>query len=714
MSPSGTDEADGSEFSPFLTIVRARDQVRTVNVDQSGDIYVYLYGGDYRLEETIVFGVEDSGTNNHRIRYQAYPGESPVLHGSTRVTGWTAHEGTIYRASLERDTKMRNLYVNDSRAFMASKRVTSNGGYGTYSVTEGQASWAWRSGTGHDAIRYAARDLPEIPNNQDDLEIINGTTWNENIVTVRAIQTVDADRVLLLQQPYGAIAQLPGWNAGFSVEGTHTIVNAYQFLSEPGTFFFDKTAHTLYYVPRPGEDMSTAVVEAPRLERLISVAGRSRDERVQHITFQGLTLAHTDYNLYEVDGSHGKATCQGSTIWTAYGTGDWHAFRYEIVDTPPAMLTVNNAQSIELTRNLIKHSGNEGLAMHNDVADSAVTGNYITDAAGSGITIGHPQHIDIGDGGTHAKYSPEIEGVCTNITIDNNLVYNVSTVPGFGGHSGVMTFFVDSLTVTHNHIHTTGYNGVSLGWGWRNFKESSTCRNNRINQNRFNNIMARLHDSGAIYTIGQMPDTEINQNYVRGIPPATSGPTYGLHNDEGSAYITENDNVLDIDPGVKYTINCEDFGEKHHLTILRTYATVNKMGINPPDSQIDIPVVIEDAVWPVAQYSIALASGIEDSFRDIIPHQLLSLQDHVFPASCAAPRGTTLPLRASSEPNHQLWFAPPGTSSFIEGDSMTKAAGDARVIDVPRATGEYKFFVLDAEGRALGESQALLRVIEES
>ena len=55
-----------------------------------------------------------------------------------------------------------------------------------------------------------------------------------------------------------------------------------------------------------------------------------------------------------------------------------------------------------------------------------------------------------------------------------------------------------------------------------------------------------------------MPGTTINQNYVKGIPPNSSGPTYGLHNDEGSAYITENDNVLDIDPGVTYTINCED------------------------------------------------------------------------------------------------------------------------------------------------------------
>jgi hypothetical protein len=624
--------------------------------------------------------------------------------------GWTQHDGNIYSAPLNRNTKLRNLYVNDARAFMASKTVRSNGGYGTFSVTQGEASWAWESGSGSDGIKYSLNDVPEISDNQDDLEIINGTTWNENIVTVRAVETTsDNNRGLLLQQPYGAIAQLPGWNAGFSVEGTHIIVNAFEFLSDPGDFFFDKTTQTLYYIPRPGEDMATAEVEAPVVEKLLDIAGTSRTDRIRNVTFQGITFAHTDYNLYQVENSRGKATCQGSTIWIAYGTGDWHAFRYEIVDTPPAMVNVNSAEAIELIGNVFKHSGNEGIAMHNDVVDSNIVGNYVTDSAGSGITIGHPQHIYLGDGGTNAKYSPEVEGICTNITINNNFVYNVSTVPGFGGHSGVMTFFVDTITITHNHIHTTGYNGVSLGWGWRNWKDSTTCKDNTVSYNRFNNIMARLHDSGAIYTIGQMPGTQIHQNYVRGIPPATSGPTYGLHNDEGSAYITENDNVLDIDPGVTYTINCEDFGEKHDLTILRTYATVNKMGVDPPNSQIDPPIVVPDAVWPVTQYGYALNSGIEEAYRSIIPSELLTLQDYVFPASCEAPTGTMLDIRSSGDASNTVWFAPAGTTSFVEGADMTSAAGDATSIAVPTA-GTYKLFVVDSQGQTVGESDAQLRV----
>lgn len=712
VSPSGSDDAVGSASEPFLTLARARDEVRTLNADMTGDIFVYLRGGDHRITSPLTLGPEDSGTNDHRIIYQAYPGETPVLNGATRVTGWAPHEGSIYRASLERSTKLRNLTVNDARASMASKTAAASGGYGDYSVTAGQAPWAWTSGSGSDGVQYRASDVPAIANNQDDLEIVNGTTWNENVACVRGVETTaDGQRGLLLQQPYGAIAQLPGWNAGFSVTGTHTLLNAYEFLSEPGQFFFDKTAQTLYYIPRPGEDMATAVVEVPVAQTLVDIAGTSRSDRVHNLTFRGLTFAHTDYGLYQLEGSCGKASVQGATIYIAFGNGDWHASKYEIVDTLPAMFSVSSAESIELRDNVFKHSGSEGIAMHNDVVGARIVGNYVTDMAGSGVTIGHPQHVYLGDEGAHARYSADVEGICTDNTIANNFFYDVSTAPGFGGHAAITAFFVDTLSIVHNQIHTTAYNGINLGWGWRNFQDSTTSRDNTVSFNRLNNLMTRLHDSGAIYTIGQNPGTTIDQNYVKGIPPATSGPTYGLHNDEGSAYITENDNVLDIDPGVKYTINCEDFGEKHDLTILRTYATVNKMGVDPPNSQIDPPVAVPDAVWPLTQYGYCLNAGIEEAYRGIIPSALVALPDYVFPASCGVSSGTgAVDIKSSGDPANTVWLAPAGTSTFLEGATMTRAPGDATSIAVPASAGSYRLFVVDAQGQRLGESAAQLRV----
>jgi len=308
--------------------------------------------------------------------------------------------------------------------------------------------------------------------------------------------------------------------------------------------------------------MASADVEAPVLETLIGIAGTSTTNRAHDLTFQGITFANTDYNLVEVGGSRGKSSVQGATVFLAYGDGNYHNSKYRIIDTLPSMIHVTSADSITFAGNVVEHGGSEGISFINDVINSNITGNYITDIAGSGITVGHPQHVYIGDGGDHEKYAPGVEGVCKNDTISNNVLYGMTAMPGFGGHAGITAFFVDTLAITHNQIQGTAYNGINLGWGWRNFTDSTTCKNNSVNDNRLFDTMSRLHDSGAVYTIGQMPGTNINKNYVKGIPPATTGPTYGLHNDEGSAFIVENDNVLDIDPGVKYTINSEDFGAK--------------------------------------------------------------------------------------------------------------------------------------------------------
>jgi hypothetical protein len=712
VSPSGSDTADGSVAAPFQSITKARDAVRTINSNMTGDIYVYLRGGDHRLTGPVTFEVKDSGSGTHRIFYQAYPGETPVINGAQKVTGWTVSTGNIYKASLDRKTKLRNLYVNDKRAAMTKASADSKGGTGSYAVTSGQATWAWMGGSGKDGINYPGNQVPAIANNKDDLEIVNGTTWNENIVCTRDVVTnADGTRGLLLQQPYGAIAQLPGWGAGFSVSGKHTIYNAFEFLNAPGQFYFDKTTGTLYYYPRSGEDMSKADVQAPVAEKLIEIAGTSTTARVKNLTFKGLTFANTDYGLVKVGDSRGKASVQAATVYIAYGSGDWHASKYQIIDTLPAMINVTSADSIDFIDNVIAHSGSEGISMVNDVVNSNVVGNYITDMAGSGVTIGHPQHIYIGDGGNREKYAKGIEGVCSKINVSNNVIYDVSTQPGFGGHAGVTAFFVEGVTINHNYVHTTAYNGIHLGWGWKNFKDSTTCKDNEISYNRLTKVLNRLHDSGAIYTIGQMKGTVINQNYVKGIPPQTSGPTYGLHNDEGTAWITENDNVLDIDTNVKYTINCEDYGDKHDLTILRTYATVSKMGVNPPASKIDPIVVVPDNVWPLTQYTYTVNSGVESTYNHLIPRSLLSVQDSVFPASCAAPTGTaSITIRSTGDAKDTVWFAPAGTTSFSEGPTMTKAAGDAAKIAVPTAAGTYKLSVVGPDGKKSAESAALLRV----
>ena len=710
VSPTGNDNNPGTLAQPFQTITKARDAVRMVNDDMTGDIHVYLRGGQYRITETINFGPQDSGTNGNQIYYEAYNNEKPVINGATQVTGWSQYQNGIYKATLNRNKKLRRLIVNDKPADMTMKTITAQGGYNTYTVTAGQASWAWSSGSKSDGVKYNLTDLPAATINEDDIEIMNGTTWNENIVCARDLYTTSTNRVLLLQQPYGAIAQTPGWSTAFNTTGSHKIYNVFEWLDSPGEFYFDKSSNTLYYYPRTGENMANAEVEAPTLEQLIDISGTSTTNRVKNINFQGIAFANNDYNLVEVAGSHGRATVQTATAFIAFGDGNWHNSTYRIIDTLQAMIEVTNSESVNFYNNVIKNSGCDGISMVNDVVNCELIGNYFTNTASSSLTIGHPQHVYIGDGGTHEKYAPGIEGVCKNINVNNNMFYDICTAPGFGGINAVCIFYGDTVQLTQNTFMKTASAAVLLGWGWCNFNNSTTCRNNKLDKNRLIDTVNRTHDSGALYTLGQQPGTTINENYVKGIPSQAEGPTYGLHNDEGSAYITENDNVLDIDPNVKYTINCEDFGQKHDLTIRRTYATVNKMGVNPPNSTIDTPIVISDNVWPLAAYTICVNSGVQEAYRNIIPSSLLSTQDYVFPASCAASAGANITIRSSGNSSNSVWFAPSGTTNFAEGATMTKAGGTATTIAAPAIAGTYKMFVVNSSGVKIGESASLLRV----
>ena len=198
---------------------------------------------------------------------------------------------------------------------MASKTISSAGCYGTYNITAGQAAWAWESGSQCDGAKYSLNDFPAVARNQDDIEIETGTTWTTAIVGVRQVTTSSdgANRVALFQQPGAAIAQ-GAFNGNAQVGGTHKLMNAYEFLDAPGEFYFDKGSRTLYYYKASAENMSTATVYAPNnVTTLLRVAGTSTSSHARNITFSGLTVQHSDWNLFNVAGSVLQAGAAGQS-----------------------------------------------------------------------------------------------------------------------------------------------------------------------------------------------------------------------------------------------------------------------------------------------------------------------------------------------------------------------------------------------------------------
>ena len=115
---------------PFATIARARDAIREMkgNGGLAGPVNVMMRGGTHFLDETVVFGTEDSGTEDCPITYMAYPGEEPIISGGRRITGpWKSYKGEIVVCSIDevREGKLlfRQLFVNGERQTRARFRA---------------------------------------------------------------------------------------------------------------------------------------------------------------------------------------------------------------------------------------------------------------------------------------------------------------------------------------------------------------------------------------------------------------------------------------------------------------------------------------------------------------------------------------------------------------------------------------------------------------
>src|SRR5262249_55920476 len=112
------------------------------------------------------------------------------------------------------------------------------------------------------------------------------TRWLDNRLPIEGVdaksRTVSFDRPSLF-------ALLSG-----DRPGPYWVENVVEALDTPGQWYLDRPGGILYYLPRPGEDMRSAEIIAPRLSRVIRVVGRA-GAPVHDLHFEGLTFAHTEW-----------------------------------------------------------------------------------------------------------------------------------------------------------------------------------------------------------------------------------------------------------------------------------------------------------------------------------------------------------------------------------------------------------------------------------
>jgi hypothetical protein len=576
VATNGNDSNPGTKKAPFRSVEHARDAVRKVSRDMKADVVVEIAGGTYRLPRTLSFGPEDSGNGGHKVVYRAAGGAKVVLSGGRVVTGWTADAGGRFKARVD-IPNFRQLWVNGKRAPRARGAVPA-----------GLKPWGKHEWTLHPTPLPAIPDTKLDPSfvvgsvevtapcgytttdatlagwgNPADIEFGYYNSWTHMICRVASIAREGDGATITMAEPGFLLASKKG---GTLAGMPDYMENALELLDQPGEWYFDRVAHVLYYMPRPGEDMSKAEVVAPALTTLMLVKG-TLDQPVHDVRFEGLTFSHATW-LRPSELGHPDA--QANFIEPPDNTYERPENEHGFVPVngehskSPANVVLDAAKGVEIADCTFTALGSAGLDVQDGAQDNAVTGCIFTDISGSGMQIGDVTRED------HHPSDPR------RTVRGNRVTNNVITRCGveYQDSIGVWCGYTDGTVIAHNEIFDLPYTGVSVGWGWGEpdaggggytspltWLTPTVCGNNLIENNHIHHCMRLRNDGGGIYTLSRQPGTILRGNHIHDVGPGQPG---GIYCDEGSADIEVTGNLV---YAVGRPMNYNDYAQGRNTSI---------------------------------------------------------------------------------------------------------------------------------------------------
>ena len=548
VSTDGNDSADGSKSKPFKTIQRAKEEVKKLSGDMSGDIVVHIAGGEYTLNETITFDETDGGSGEYSVRYVSDDGA--VISGGAKLDGFELfdEEKDIYKAQVPEDVSFRQLYVNGSKMIRSNtekgykNRIVGASRYkadGTL-IPEWNNNWSDETleKADYGEIYLRSCDFPEF-NNMQKVELHIFSAWTKNILRVESVERDKEVAVIRVQKNENDLIfnRMHPDIDGYSHMNTHAFAyyleNAYELIDWYGEWYHDESTNTLYIKAPENTDMKSAEVVYPVLETLIEVDAKEGD-RVKNLSFEGLTFAHTNWTL---PSEQGFVEVQAGMFANrcVFKTNDMS------VNRPPAAIIASNTENFTIKDCTVEKAGAAGIDLKHATKNSVIKNNTIKDISGNGIMIGDfvvDENTDI-----HEVYNPENEDeICTGDKIVNNLVTEIGT--DYEGSVGIVAGYPRDILIACNEVSYAPYTGISVGYGWSD--KDNAMRNNRIIYNEIHHTSGYLCDAGGIYTLSKQPDSEIIGNYIHDInlPDGADYATSGIYMDEQTAGFTVKDNVI--------------------------------------------------------------------------------------------------------------------------------------------------------------------------
>lgn len=424
VSLNGNDKNNGSEKAPFRSIKAAQYKAR----GQKGEVFIYLRGGEYRLDKTIIFTPQD-GNGDKQLLVSSYPGEQAVISGSIQLKlQWQPYKNGIMQAKVAPPASIDILTVNGKIRHMAR--------YPNFDSTAIRFN-----GTSADATS-PERVLTWKNPSRGFLHAMHVSDWGDFHYRITG------------KDEKGNLKMDGGWqnNRPYGLSKDNRMVeNIFEELDAPGEWFYDTTEAVLYYYPSPNEDVNKSIFEVAQLKHLIEFRGTEQNP-VRNITIKNIEFTQTARTFME------KYEPLLRSDWTVYRGG---------------AIVFEGTESCNVNGCYLHNLGGNAVFFSNYNRNSGVSGSHITNIGASAICF-------VGD--VNAVRSPLFnyhhslpfdqidrqQGPKTNNYPANCLVYDnlIHTIGLFEKQiTGVELSMSKSITISHNSIYDVPRAGINVSEG---------------------------------------------------------------------------------------------------------------------------------------------------------------------------------------------------------------------------------------------------------